>query len=61
MGDIFPERLEPAAGVTALDRQQGQRDSGSGARRRPATPAVRTDEEPDDASNEPRHDVDRLA
>ncbi len=61
MGDIFPERLEPAAGVTALDRQKDQRHSGSGTRRRPAPPAVRAEEEPDDDCNDPKHELDRLA
>jgi len=68
MADLFPERLEPATGVSAAERQQSfrdLRDRGQPPRRRPAPPAppreAELDAETGDSGEESPHQLDRMA
>jgi hypothetical protein len=61
MADWFTERLQPSAGVTALERQDTPRDRNRDSRRRPPQkPAPPKPDEPSDES-EPPHQLDHMA
>jgi len=61
MSDLFPERLEPLAGVREPLSQPAGRDSGSKSRRKPVPPAPEEDAVPDVENDDPPHQVDRMA
>jgi hypothetical protein len=68
MGEFFPDRLEPAGGVTALESQHSRRDQRPPQRRRApqpsASPSATTpqiDAETLDSSGEPPHKLDHMA
>jgi hypothetical protein len=61
MSDLFPERLEPLGATREPVSQQTERDSGRNPRRRPPPPTPDEIEVVDEESDEPPHQVDRLA
>lgn len=61
MSDLFPERLGPLGGVREPVSQPGGRDSGSEQRRRPLPPPPDDSEVVEGESDDPPHQVDRMA
>jgi len=60
MGDLFNDRLEPAAGISQISVERSQRESDRRERRRPATPP-REKSEPIEDSETPPHQLDDMA
>jgi len=60
MADLTTDRLEPAAGVTALEQQQASRDPKARGRRRVPPPPPRDEETPESPEDTP-HQLDRMA
>ncbi|PYV68544.1 MAG: hypothetical protein DMG97_24510 [Acidobacteria bacterium] len=60
MGDLFNDRLEPAAGISQISVERSQRESDRRERRRPATPP-REKIEPIEDSETPPHQLDDMA
>jgi len=67
MADLFPDRLEPATGVSPLEQKESFRDLGPRQRRRPPQPVspreteAEVEAESSETAGEPPHQLDRMA